>query len=619
MRRSALSVNQHRTESSQQPGSDDHEDDDRHEFPENSREAWLCLLGSFFMMLPSFGFQTAGVQVGPLFDRYGARILVISGSLASFLCYMLLAQCSEYWHFMLCLGVLGGMSSAVITTVSIAVLSHWFYRRRGLASGICMAGSSTGGAIIPLLLRTLFQKYGWLWSIRIIAFLALGCYALGVFLIKGRPPTSSSSSSSSDNASRATIDFRAFSSPRLCFLAMAVFSFEFIIFGCAALLPTYVRYAGLSEDVQFYSLTLLNGMSLLGRVLPGFAADQVGRFNTLVSMVCITLVIMAAVWLPFGSHDSATLLVVVAIFGFGSGGWLSLAPVCAGQLCRTQDYGRFYGTIYSVASFGVLLTVPVGGKLLQSTTPKALIGFYSAVLLAGLENANMFWRNLAIAAGLLGTAGAQQFLEPSGADGSITYTVGETVGISWNGTSDYSMLSLGLQQSNSDDTTSWLLSNSVSYPDYISWTATLYAFSLNSSELFHFIIVNGTEMGSPFYSPLFYIREASSSTATTTSTGTASSTSATATATASPSSTSSAQPTSNGLTTGAKAGIGVGVSIAGLAIIALLVWFALRQRRRQGLPVSQTQTQAHVHVQEPPQLLDSRERKQLFASELPGA
>ncbi|KAJ5921460.1 hypothetical protein N7466_009786 [Penicillium verhagenii] len=389
------------------------EGDDKDEFPEDSWAAWSCLLGSFLMMFPSFGFQTAigtvqdyisthqlaeysvsdvgwitavlvfltlflGVQVGPLFDRYGPRVLIICGSLANFACYILLAQCTQYWHFMLCLGVLGGISSAVITTVSISVLSHWFFRRRGLASGICMAGSSAGGVTIPLMLRALFQKYSWLWSIRIVAFQALGCYLLGMLLVKARLPRSSNS--------RATIDIRALASPRLCFLAVAVFSFEFIIFGCAALLPTYVRYAGLDENVQYYSLAVLNGMSFFGRVLPGFAADQVGRFNILLSMVCVTLIIMAGVWVPYGSHDEVTLYVVVAIFGFGSGGWLSLAPVCAGQLCRTEEYGRFYGTVYSVAAFGVLLTVPVGGKLIQSTTPRVLIGFYSAVLLIGLVN-----------------------------------------------------------------------------------------------------------------------------------------------------------------------------------------------------------------------------------------
>ncbi|PLB48785.1 monocarboxylate permease-like protein, mch4 [Aspergillus steynii IBT 23096] len=385
-------------------------------FPEGGREAWICLLGSSLMMFPSFGFQTAvgsvqdyisthqlteygdrdvgwitavlvfltlflGVQVGPLFDRYGPRVLLICGSLANFISYILLAQCSRYWHFMLCLGVLCGISSAVITTVSIAVLSHWFNRRRALASGICMGGSSAGGAVIPLMLRSLFEKYGWAWAIRIVAFMALGCYIIGIMLVRGRLPNG--------QKSRVTIDLGAFKSPRLCFLAVAVFSFEFIIFGCAALLPAYVRYSGFSLDLQFYSLTVLNSMSLLGRVLPGFVADKVGRFNILLALVAITMIIMAGVWLPCGSHSEDTIYAVVAIFGFGSGGWLSLAPVCAGQLCDTKDYGRFYGTVYSVASFGVLVTVPAGGQLLQATTPRVLIGFYSAVLLVGFVSVAM--------------------------------------------------------------------------------------------------------------------------------------------------------------------------------------------------------------------------------------
>lgn len=111
-----------------------------------------------------------GVQVGPLFDHYGPRLLLVYGSIANFASYMLLAQCTKYWHFMLCLGVLGGLSSAVITTISIAVLSHWFNRRRALTSGICMGGSSAGGAVIPLMLQKLFQQHGWVWAIRVVVF-----------------------------------------------------------------------------------------------------------------------------------------------------------------------------------------------------------------------------------------------------------------------------------------------------------------------------------------------------------------------------------------------------------------------------------------------------------------
>jgi len=42
--------------------------------------------------------------------------------------------------------------------------------------------------------------------------------------------------------------------------------------------------------------------------------------------------------------------------------------------------------MYCVAAFGVLMTVPVGGELLQSTTPQVLVGFYSTILLIGLAS-----------------------------------------------------------------------------------------------------------------------------------------------------------------------------------------------------------------------------------------
>lgn len=63
---------------------------------------------------------------------------------------------------------------------------------------------------------------------------------------------------------------------------------------------------------------------------------------------------------------------------------MTIGLVCFPDLSmKYLQYGRFYGTIYCIAAFGVLLTVPVGGELLQAITPQVLIGSYSAVLLTG--------------------------------------------------------------------------------------------------------------------------------------------------------------------------------------------------------------------------------------------
>jgi MFS family permease len=52
------------------------------------------------------------------------------------------------------------------------------------------------------------------------------------------------------------------------------------------------------------------------------------------------------------------------LFGFASGSNVSLTPVCIGQLCPTESYGRHYATCYTIVSFGCLTGVPIAGEIL---------------------------------------------------------------------------------------------------------------------------------------------------------------------------------------------------------------------------------------------------------------
>lgn len=62
----------------------------------------------------------------------------------------------------------------------------------------------------------------------------------------------------------------------------------------------------------------------------------------------------------------AQLCIFAVIFGFGSGSNISLVPVCVGQLCGTEVFGRWYAGLYTVVSFGCLTGVPIAGSMLSS-------------------------------------------------------------------------------------------------------------------------------------------------------------------------------------------------------------------------------------------------------------
>ncbi|KAF2007034.1 MFS general substrate transporter [Amniculicola lignicola CBS 123094] len=379
-------------------------------FPEGGLRAWLVVVAACGLLYPSFGFMVSigtlqdywarnqlsaysardvgwipsvfvylslglGIGVGPLFDRYGPRWLSLVGSVGYLLFTFLLAECKLYWQIMLCCGILGGITGALLTTTALAAVAHWFKARRGLAHGISMIGSAGGGLTIPLILRSTLPKYGYAWSIRILGFIFLGCFIVGNILIKARIPPSAA------NKKKAIISLSIFGDLGFSLFTISVFGFEVVLFGALGILPTYATLStNYPPNTGFYLIAILNGVSCFGRILPGYVADKIGRFNTLLIMIVFTLFFMLVLWLPFGHKSLPALYCFAAFFGFGTGSWMALTPVCIGQLCRAEEFGRYYGSMYFIASLATLICIPISGELVEVVGPQAMVGFFCVVL-----------------------------------------------------------------------------------------------------------------------------------------------------------------------------------------------------------------------------------------------
>ncbi|MEK7216171.1 MAG: MFS transporter, partial [Chloroflexota bacterium] len=70
--------------------------------------------------------------LGPLLDRYGARLpLALSGAIAG-LALILLSQIHAYWQFLLLFGVvLGACRPGIQMVAPGVVIANWFVRKRG--------------------------------------------------------------------------------------------------------------------------------------------------------------------------------------------------------------------------------------------------------------------------------------------------------------------------------------------------------------------------------------------------------------------------------------------------------------------------------------------------------
>jgi MFS family permease len=268
-----------------------------------------------------------------------------------------LTDLTEYWHFLLVYGGLGGLGTALMYVPCLAVIGHYFKTGRGTALGIAVSSGAFGGIVFPLMLQELLPSIGFAWSTRILGFIYLFLCIIANLLIKPRL--------SPDTNTRSTPSFRILQKPIFALTVLGVFMLEWGLFVPLTYICSYAMAQGFSMSEAFNALITLNVGSLLGRILPGILADRIGGYNTNILVTLLAIISTFGVWLPAG-QTLPGLTLFALLFGFASGSNISLTPVCLGQTCRVEEYGRYFATCFTVVSIGCLTGVPIAGAIINA-------------------------------------------------------------------------------------------------------------------------------------------------------------------------------------------------------------------------------------------------------------
>ena len=221
------------------------------------------------------------------------------------------------------------------------------------------------------MLQRLLPLVGFAWAVRIQAFIFLGLCTVANLLIRCRLPPLDPAPTIKDMLP----DWRIFRNNWVFVLTTAgVFFFEWALFVPLAYISSFALAHDVNPMFAYQVLAIVNGGSFFGRWAPGLVADKVGRFNTMIATVALCVISVLAFWLPSNfmltaaSQSQITPLIVVfaVLFGFASGSNISLTPVCVGQLCDTEVFGRWYAGLYTIVSFGCLTGLPIAGALLKA-------------------------------------------------------------------------------------------------------------------------------------------------------------------------------------------------------------------------------------------------------------
>ncbi|CAI4214667.1 unnamed protein product [Parascedosporium putredinis] len=346
------------------------------DFPDGGTEAWLVVLGGWCSLFCTFGLVNCigvfqdwilSIQVwlmtfpafifGRIFDAYGPRWLLIGGTITYIFGLMMTSLSTKYYQLILAQGIVASIGSSAIFNATLSSVVGWFLKRRATALGITVSGSSVGGVVGPIMLRRLINSIGFPWAVRSLAFLYLGLLAVACATVRSRLPHR-----------RAPFVLKEY----LAGLREPVFAVTcagFFMFAWGMFLPfTYIilqaQEQGMDPSLTMYLLPIMNALSILGRILPGFAADKFGRFNIMIIVGFLTALFTLVLWIP--GKSSAAIIVYMVIFGFTSGGFISLSAPLIAQICDIRQIGTRTGAAFALQSFGGLTGSPIAGAIVSA-------------------------------------------------------------------------------------------------------------------------------------------------------------------------------------------------------------------------------------------------------------
>ena len=290
-----------------------------------------------------------------------------------------------YYQIILTYSVLGGLGGAMLNAPAYGSIAHFFNVRRGLATGVAMTAGGIGGIAFPFLLRHLLgpDGVGFGWSCRILGFIMLGLAVPPNLFIRTRLSTRANTNGQAKFES-VWPDMSVFRDRRFALASVGYFFMEWGLFVPLTYIISYGTAYGISTSNSYILLSLLNAGSVVGRFLPGLLSDKLGRFNVIIVTIAFCAITVLAIWLP--CHGSRAVIVLFCVtFGVASGSNLSLIPVCLGQFCETQHFGRYFATATMLASFGTLSSLPIAGALLGIGDRDR--GWMALIIFAGLSYA----------------------------------------------------------------------------------------------------------------------------------------------------------------------------------------------------------------------------------------
>lgn len=337
--------------------------------------AWIFSAGLFVFALVMIWAGRKLASVGPQkLAMAGGLILGIGYILAGFFGNSFIAQ-------LIFIGIIGGAGIGLAYVVPIAVGVKWFPDRKGMLTGLAVAGfgfgatiwvkwaGSWGGGLLNSLelfgldsVRSVFVLYGIIFAAMVL---------IGSLVMKDPPkgwlPAGYTPPEASSTKASGQVNFESnemLKTPQY-YLLFITFVFSALaglmviycikLFGIDAL--SYAKLGSLNPSNPAFKETIAWASSIagtamatyailngLGRIIWGIVSDKIGRKISIFLMCLLQGIVMLLLYKLGG--NTTTFIIASAIIGFNFGGNFALFPAATADFFGNKTVGKNYGLVF---------------------------------------------------------------------------------------------------------------------------------------------------------------------------------------------------------------------------------------------------------------------------------
>ncbi len=300
---------------------------------------------------------------GALYDRFGARPVVMTGAVLFSASLWLTGQATSLLAFQACFGLLVGSTIGSFFAPMMATVTGWFTTQRSLAVSLVSAGMGLAPVTMSPLAATLAASHDWRTVLSILAAIVAVVTVPAAFLLR-RPPAQTAMGASSDAPPADMTVRQAVTSPQ--FLVLVATNFFCCATHSGPIFHTvsYAELCGLTAlaAVSIYSVEGIAGMG--GRLGFGVMGDRFGAKRVLVAGLMVQA--LGALGYYF-AHDLGTFYAVAALFGFVYAGIMPLYSVLVRENFPMKMMGTIMGGTGMAGSLGMATGPVLGGWIFDTT------------------------------------------------------------------------------------------------------------------------------------------------------------------------------------------------------------------------------------------------------------